>query len=297
MKRFLLLTTFFFLSACTQEIRPAAPLPAVTELAIATVPAPGVATAAPTSTLVATPTPTRYPPPAALPAGPISLIAIGDSLTFGVGDDTLRGYPGRLLEIISEMRPGSTLTNFAQPGWTSRAVIDGEQGLFGQLPRAVAETEAALSQGRGAVVFVWVGENDLWDLYEGGGDVGDELEDRNAQGFSANIDAILSGLRRAGAEVVVALLDDPSRRPVALQSEAFPGITADELGRMSLHVQRYNRIIAEKAARYGALTVDLSSTDIFTNPATLSADGRHPNRAGYDLVAQAWYEVLSTLLD
>ncbi|MBL8103862.1 MAG: hypothetical protein JNM02_15115, partial [Anaerolineales bacterium] len=48
--------------------------------------------------------------------------------------------------------------------------------------------------------------------------------------------------------------------------------------------------------QYGALTVDFYNTGIFTNPDTLADDGNHPNPAGYDLITQAWYKALITIL-
>jgi lysophospholipase L1-like esterase len=143
---------------------------------------------------------------------------------------------------------------------------------------------------------VWIGSNDLWYLYEYG-DGSDENDRLDAQRFSANMDTILSQLRGAGAQVIIALLDDQSKRPVAIQGEAFTATTPDELNRMSVQVVRYNKIITEKAAQYGALTVDFYLTDIFTNPATLYDDGNHPNSAGYDIVAQKWFAVLTGLLN
>jgi lysophospholipase L1-like esterase len=65
---------------------------------------------------------------------------------------------------------------------------------------------------------------------------------------------------------------------------------------MSIQVQRYNEIINEKTSQYGATTVDFYNTDIFTNPSTLYDDGNHPNQAGYDIVAQKWFDVLHPLL-
>ena len=38
-----------------------------------------------------------------------------------------------------------------------------------------------------------------------------------------NLDPDLSQMRGAGASVFIALLDDQSKRPVALKGEAFPG--------------------------------------------------------------------------
>ncbi len=294
MKRAYILTALF-LTACLQEV-PANFTPQVLDIAIPTVV---------TETPVVTPTailPTFTPqpvflPPSALPAGPISMIAIGDSLTQGDGDETRRGYPGRVLEMINPARPNSSITNFGQSGWSSDALINGDQGLPGQVQRALAEVQSAAGQGRGSVVFVWIGSNDLWYLYEYGGDVNDAAEAQDVQRFSSNLDVILSDLRLAGAQVIIALLDDQSKRPVAIKGEAFTSITTDELSRMSLQVQRYNAVITKKADEYGALTVDFYSTDIFTNPATLYDDGNHPNQAGYDIIAQKWFEALSLILE
>lgn len=295
MRRVIILTALI-LSACTQEI-PANWTPQPVTIVIPTrfvtnTPQPTPTPAPPTSTPYV-----EFPPASPLPAGPINMIAIGDSLTLGDGDETARGYPGRILEMVNAVRPDSAITNFGQSGWNSDALINGDQGLPGQLHRAVAEVQAANAQGRGAVVFVWIGSNDLWYLYEYGGDIDDEAETLDTQHFSSNLDVLLTGLRGEGAQVIIALLDDQSKRPVALKGEVFPSITPDELVRMSVQVQRYNELITQKADRYGALTVDFYSTDIFTNPATLYDDGNHPNQTGYDLIAQKFFEVLSTLLN
>lgn len=286
-----LIVLLALLTACTQEISnsitpisPSAPTSTKTPTLI------------PISEAVLTPEPIVFSSAAPLPPGPISMIAIGDSLTEGEADETGRGYPGRLIVFVNEIRPGSSITNFGKSGWNSNAVIEGDQGLLGQLPRALDEIKLAKSQERGVVVFVWVGSNDLWYLYEYGGEIGDEQETQDLAHFSANIDLILSELRNAGAEVIIALLDDQSKRPVALQGNTFVEITRDELNRMSNHVIRYNEVISQKAAQYGALTVNFYDTDIFTNPAMLADDGNHPNANGYDLIAQKWLEVLLSIL-
>jgi len=243
------------------------------------------------------PQPEAHQPPAStFPAGPVTLVALGDSLTQGDGDDSGRGgYTGRLLEMIHATHADSTITNLGQSGWNSDALINGDQGLESQLMRTVAELQSAADQGRGAVALVWIGSNDLWYLYEYGEGT-NENDAMDAEHFSSNLDMILSQLRGTGAQVIVALLDDQTQRPVALKGEAFTSITQDELNRMSLQVARYNEVIVARAAQHGALTVDFYSTDIFTNPATLYDDGNHPNSAGYDIIAQKWFEVLSAIL-
>lgn len=292
MKRMILVLSLLF-TACSQGTPSASPPIAVTESLQETLPPTEVVevvTSIPTTDVPST----ENPPVATLPAGPVTMVALGDSLTQGDGDDTGRGYPARLLDLVNTVRPGSTMTNLGQSGWNSDALINGDQGLAGQLPRAVEELESAAAEGRGAVALVWIGSNDLWYAYEfnEGSDENDALDTEH---FAANMDVILAQLRAAGAQVIVALLDDQTRRPVALKGEAFPSITPDELDRMSQQVRRYNEIIADKAAGHGALTVDFYSTDIFTNPATLYEDGNHPNPAGYDVIAQKWFEALDLL--
>jgi lysophospholipase L1-like esterase len=223
------------------------------------------------------------------------MVALGDSLTQGDGDDSGRGYPVRLLDLVNTLRPGSTMTNLGQSGWSSDALISGDQGVEGQLSRAVVKLKSATDQGQAAVALVWIGSNDLWYLYEYGQGT-DENDSQDAQRFTSNMDLIISSLRVSGAEVFIALLDNQSRRPVALKGEAFTGITFEELARMSKQVTRYNEIISAEAAQYGAVPVDFYATDIFTSPKTLYDDGNHPNPAGYDLIAQKWFEALKPLL-
>jgi lysophospholipase L1-like esterase len=291
MKRpFLWFTFLLFLwtIACNQEINNDTTLPMVTSVVTGgPTPLPPPATA--------TPTPI-FSPAQALAAGPINIIAIGDDLTRGEGDEIGLGYPGRLIELASQLRPGSTIVNFGQAGWDSTNLINGKEEFSGQLEIAIREIQSAASQRRAAVVLVWVGGNDLWELYTGTADVTVEMEEQDALRFAQNIDTIVFELRNARAEVIIARLDDQSLRPAKTRSEMYPDITNDELLRMSMQVQRYNESISAAAEKYNALTVDFYNSEIFTQPVTLSPDGYHPNPAGYELIAQAWYKSLIKIL-
>lgn len=241
-------------------------------------------------------TATAIPPQAApaLAPGPLTIVALGDSLTEGQGDDTGAGYPPRLQTAIEALRPGSKVLNFGHSGWAAPDLIN---GIYGQ--------PSELEQGLAAhpdVALVWIGSNDLWYLYEYGPDpMTDEAEQQDLQAYEAHIDTILQRLTEKNIIVFIALLDDQSKRPVVAAppnpaEPALPATTADDVARMSRQVQAYNEIIARKAAEYGAVSVDFYHTSIFTDPATLYEDGNHPNITGYEQITQIWFSALEQRL-
>ena len=257
----------------------------------------GPADASPTSPAGASPTiasTVASTAPSLLPPGPLTIAALGDSLTEGQGDDSGRGgYPGRLETLIDPLRPGTRIVNLGHSGWSSGDIINGTNGEPAELARAIA--------ARPTVALVWVGSNDLWYLYEFGPEpMTDDAERRDLQTYEANLDRILGELTGHGIRVFIALLDDQSKRPVVVAPNptepAFPATTRADLARMAVHVKAYNEIIGRKAAQCGAVTVDFFGTAIFTDAATLYGDGNHPNSDGYDLVAQVWFKAIGPLL-
>jgi lysophospholipase L1-like esterase len=231
-------------------------------------------------------------------AEPVTLVALGDSLTVGDGDEAGGGYPSRLLAKLSKGAPGSTLENLAQSGWTSDDLINT------QLEPAVAALRAAPG-GAPRLALVWIGSNDLFGLYnyvcpmDYGNDYG-RCEPEALQLFRNNIRTILESLKATGARLYIALLDDQSKRPVMrnaqLRRDSYDKITADDVSRMSVQTGKYNAVIRELAARYGATTVDFFDTEIFESSATLSDDGNHPNGAGYDAIAAIWYQAIGAAI-
>jgi lysophospholipase L1-like esterase len=250
---------------------------------------------APVATATPTPGPSVTIDIPSLPPGPLTVVAIGDSLTEGQGDDSGQGgYPGRLARLVEEVRPGSKVANVGHSGWTSKDLIEGTGGQPSELAQALdAQPDIAL---------VWIGSNDLWYLYEFGPEpMTAGAEEADLTSFAGNLDTILGRLTDQGAVVVVALLDDQSKRPVVAHppnpaEPALPATTAADLALMSRHVAAYDDIIRSKAAEYGAITVDFYGSTLFTDAATLSGDGNHPNPAGYDLVARVWWAALAPML-
>ena len=122
-------------------------------------------------------------------AEPVTLVALGDSLTVGDGDEAGGGYPSRLLAKLSKEAPGSTLENLAQSGWTSDDLINT------QLEPAVAALHAAPGDAP-KLVLAWIGSNDLLGLYnyvcrEDYGNDCARCEPETLPVFTNNIEAIL----------------------------------------------------------------------------------------------------------
>jgi lysophospholipase L1-like esterase len=234
-----------------------------------------------------------------------TFIALGDSLTEGVGDDdwitsSPPGYPGRLHQRLqTDISTQHQVINLGQSGWTAADVLNGNDWTNpgpSQVVLAEAEIAQALATGREAVALVWVGSNDLWAMYNGGCDENSPPSCATAwvDDYRANLDAILSRLSGAGAQLIVGLLDDHSKRPVA--SDGTFDITEAEQPLLAEAVQAFNDVITELAAVYGAWTVDFYNTTIFEDAATLYEDGNHPNSAGYDVIADLWFAAAQNLL-
>lgn len=226
--------------------------------------------------------------PSKLPDGALKIVTVGDSLTEGVGDDSGVGYPGRLLDRVLAVRPGSTGVNFGLSGWTSEQLINGAYGTPSQLDGAIAE--------KPDIACVWIGNNDLWELYSGG-PVSAEMEEANLAVYTQNIGRILRRLTETGAKVYVGLNDDQSKRPVSVKQQYFPDMNAAARAQMSAQVDRYNDATRAAAKMYGATVCDFFNTTIFTAPATLSNDDVHPNAAGYEDIAEIWFEAIEPELE
>ena len=204
----------------------------------------------------------------------LTIVALGDSKAEGVGDAPgWGGYPARLDRLVAEVRPGSRVIPLGKLGWGSAELVT--QGL----PAAVA--------AHPTIALVWIGSNDLWVHPRSEEDGSDVVR------YAAHLDTVLGTLCRAGARVLVGLLDDQSQRPAVIED---PDWTPAARAQLSARVAGYNAALAAKADEYGAATVDFYHTTIFSDPATLAGDGNHPNAAGYDHIARIWFAALRPLL-
>ena len=240
------------------------------------------------STIIPAPLPASTPRPTPTSLPPLHIVTVGDSLTWGDKDDAPGGgWPRRIQSLIAAQRPGSQVVNLAQPGWTSRDLLQGTGGAPNQIDQAVRILREANGE---KIATVWIGVNDLFYLYEFGNPTPAE-EDREAARFQRDLDELLDRLSRTGAHVYLALLHDLSSGPVQT-SGVFMSTAGEEWTRMSGQAERFNAIIKAVAAKYGAALVDIPATKIFTTPSFMFEDGIHPNARGYDELAKVWWNVL-----
>ncbi|MFN8608081.1 MAG: SGNH/GDSL hydrolase family protein [Vulcanimicrobiota bacterium] len=215
-----------------------------------------------------------------VPTRSLQVVCIGDSLTEGDGDDQGLGYPGRLRASLPR---GSRLTNLGKSGWTSEMALNGYEGKPAQLTLAL--------QQKPDLALVWLGSNDLWYLYEYANPTPSQ-EKADLSRYEHNMATMISRLKAAGCQVALGLLDDQSRRPVAVQGRAFTGISKAELQQMSRQVAAYNSVLRKLAAQHGCQLVDTDQGGVFTDPALLNEDGNHPNASGYAKIARLWVKAL-----
>lgn len=124
---------------------------------------------------------------AALPAGSI-VLALGDSVTYGVGAGEGEDYPNRLAELT-----GWTVHNHGVSGDTSAG--------------ALARLDAALAETRPALVIVEIGGNDF-------------LRRQSTASVKENVRAILRGVKAAGISAV--LVATPAFSPLGAAVGRLP---------------------------------------------------------------------------
>lgn len=188
-------------------------------------------------------------------------VALGDSLTEGVGDPVrgrLRGWAALLGAALAAASPGSVVTNFGRRGATVAAV------RAEQVPLSLPLLPD--------LVTLVVGVNDVTTP-------GAFTPGR----FAADLDACVAPFRAAGSRVVLARLHDPvARLPLP------PRVAAGVRDR----VAALNAAVGVVAARHGALVVDLGAAPEVHADATWSLDRLHPAEAGHRALAAAVADLL-----
>lgn len=193
-------------------------------------------------------------------------VALGDSFTFGTTSRTLREIAGntyveKLGTLLRERYPDQafTLTNAGVPGQFMDQIED--------------RYAAALRQSNAQVLLLQGGANDL-----------------NTEG-ARSISDVVTRLERItrdaqGRRVSVILATLTPQRPGSTKGTTPPAVLRDLNGRILDLCRRYQTGCADLYAAFGGEQSPL-----------IGSDGLHPTPAGYDLIAETYFEVIRRLFE
>lgn len=179
-------------------------------------------------------------------------VALGDSLTVGIGDPVTgveaRGWADRFAEAL---RPAQ-YTNLARRGATSEAIL-------------ATQVEAALALNP-----------DIVSLLAGGNDM--IQPDWNPDQTQANLRAILLPFAKRGISLLTFTMGD-----------IFPALPPEQLihfRQTQTRLHTLNSLMREVSREVGAILVDLQNAPEVADLSIVSADMIHPNMLGYQRIAQ-----------
>ncbi|MCS0604455.1 SGNH/GDSL hydrolase family protein [Streptomyces sp. LP11] len=189
---------------------------------------------------------------------PVRFVALGDSLTEGVGDAAAGGRRGWAALLAPCLGDGTEFTNLAVSGAQTRDVLER------QLPAALAREPDLVS--------VVVGVNDTlrhtFDIHA----------------VAAALDHAYAALTGRGAVLLTACLPDPGAML------GLPGALARPLARRQRAV---NTVVHTLSDRYGALHLHASDGEWVADRDLWSADRLHPGERGHRQLALRFHALLA----
>lgn len=205
---------------------------------------------------------------------PQTLVALGDSLTQGIGDEELLGWLGRWARQFTESRE-VTLYNLGVRGNTSLDLSK----------RVKSELEARLEPGDAATLLLCIGTNDTAE-YRG--------KERVPLSRSLQlVERILSEMERFGRVFWI------SPVPVTERELNFEPREGEVFSFRSERLQALNAAYAEIATRRRIVYLDLFQLFVEKELSLgASSDGIHPQGAGYETIARlvsTWQPLMSHL--
>ncbi|MCD9877279.1 SGNH/GDSL hydrolase family protein [Streptomyces guryensis] len=189
---------------------------------------------------------------------PVRFVALGDSLTEGVGDPVADGWRGWAALLAGGLAEETVeFTNLAVSGAQTREVLE-------------QQTPAGLAL-RPDVVSVVIGVNDTlrctFDIHA----------------VAERLDKVYAAFTEQGATLLTACLPDPG------SMLGLPGSLARPLARRQRAV---NRVVHALSDRYGAVHLHAAEEAWITDRAMWSADRLHPGEQGHRQLAVRFHSLL-----
>ncbi|MFJ9586904.1 SGNH/GDSL hydrolase family protein [Streptomyces acidicola] len=189
---------------------------------------------------------------------PLRFVALGDSLTEGVGDPAGEGWRGWAALLADGLDPGVDFTNLAVSGAQTRDVLE-------------RQTPAALAL-RPDLVSIVIGVNDTlrctFDIHA----------------VAARLDKAYAAFRAQGTGLLTACLPDPG------SMLGLPGSLARPLARRQRAV---NTVVHALSERYEAVHLHASEGAWLMDRAMWSADRLHPSERGHRQLAVRFHALLA----
>ncbi len=205
-----------------------------------------------------------------LDGGAFSLVALGDSLTRGTGDDSGKGYVGMLKEAFEKRHDRVIVHNFGVQGAT-----------LSDLLKQIEEREVKRTIADASVITVSIGGN---DLFRGGR----SLQNFDPEVLSSiqtaavqNIDKLFAGIRAVNREAPVVYVGLYNPFPEWQDANLYAKVVHDWNYQVSLKASQYDNVVV------------VPTFDIIRDPETdLYSDHFHPNGKSYQHIARRILEGL-----
>lgn len=243
------------------------------------------------------PSPSSSPssPPAAGSA--ISYAALGASDALGIGGsvpcqlfapcENGTGYVQRLTRELRAQSHETSLVNLGIPAAVlSPAIHQLARANNRDVPANFVEHELAFLPASATLVTIFGGANDANAVGDamrkgaGGSDIR-AFADAQIRAFGADYDRIVSGVRERASGAFIVIVNVPNLAAMPYAS----GYTQQERQVLQYLAVGFTREANRQAGR-GIVVLDLMCDPVVYEPSRISADGFHPNDAGYEYVMQ-----------
>lgn len=196
----------------------------------------------------------------------LHLVALGDSLTRGTGDETGKGYVGYLVDDLrTKTKQPLQVTNLAVKGLRSKELV--EQLKQQEIQRQLKQAD---------FVCLTIGGNDLFQGGESLRNFSPQRIKQTERAYLQNLETIFRTIRTVNSQAVVFYIS---------LYNPFHQLTNGQV--TSKIVRQWNYDSAEVAARYPNI-IAVPTYDLFelhTNE-YLYSDQFHPNKEGYKLIGE-----------
>lgn len=194
------------------------------------------------------------------------VVALGDSLTRGTGDESGKGYIGYLVDELEEKsKEKITLHNFGVKGYRSNQLLN--QVKQGEIQRQIKNAD---------YILITIGGNDLFQSGRAFVDMDEKKITQSREGYLKNLRAVLEELR--------SLNDNAAIFHIGLYNP-FIDLNDSELTTKIVRDWNYetNKLLDQQKQAIYVPTFDLFQLSVNDY---LYTDKFHPNAEGYRLIAE-----------